>query len=41
MPQIAAQLVFGPEDNGFDGGEAAVECAGNLGVTHAPVVAEQ
>ena len=41
VPQIAAQPIFSPEENGFDGREAAVECAGNLGVTHALVVAEQ
>jgi hypothetical protein len=40
LPPIAAQPVFSPEDNGFDRREAAVECAGNLGITHLLVIAE-
>lgn len=40
VPQIAAQAVFGPEDNGPDRREAAVEFAGNLRVAHALVIAE-
>ena len=40
LPPIAAQPIFCPEDNGFDRREAAVERAGDLGVTHPPVVAE-
>ena len=40
VPPIAAQAVFCPEDNGFDRREAAVERAGDLGVTHPLVVAE-
>jgi hypothetical protein len=40
VPPIAAQPVFCPEYNGLDRREAAVERAGDLGVTHPLVVAE-